>query len=71
MDLSLQRLMKWRFNLTRKDSNDKITNAEVDLEDYDFDPDIDKEEIVKDSKYLPPLFYKEHALSHLVEARTS
>ena len=67
MDLTLQRLMKWRFDLTRKNSNYEITNEEVDFEDYDFDTDIDRQKLVKDSKYLPPLFYKEHALSHLVD----
>ena len=57
MDLCLQRLMKWRFKLTR------VTTNEHDNVEVTDGFEIDSEEvIVTKSKYSPPIFYKEHAL---------
>ena len=62
MDLCLQRLMKWRFKLTRLTANES-DNVQL-MDDFE----IDTEEVmVTKSKYNPPLFYKEHALSHLMD----
>ena len=62
MDLCLQRLMKWRFKLTRITANES-NNVEV-TDGFEIDTE---EVIVTKSKYSPPIFYKEHALSHLMQ----
>ena len=79
MDVCLQRLMGWRLKLTRvhtpKQNNDtnvhtteQNSDSELNEDDLDYVESEKKDIKVKTvAKYLPPIRYKEHALSHITE----
>ena len=79
MDLCLQRLMSWRLKLTRVHTtqqnsdtnvhtNEQNSDFELNEDDLDYVESEKKDIKVKIvAKYLPPIRYKEHALSHISE----
>ena len=65
MELTLDSLMNMRLNLTRKSDTVAVDiekeNSDCDTDESDSDWD---EEMSKESKYDPPVTFKEHFLSH-------
>ena len=69
MELVLDNLMNIRLELTKK--SDAVDSEISSSDSSDSDSDESETERSTDSKYDPPVTYKEHYLSHLGKAMQS